>query len=307
MHAHYPSLSSANIAKIGCLTVDVGNSAIKLAVWPAAHERDQHDHADHAVPIAFHTWPWSKDANKAEAVNALVHLCQQWSGWPVGLCSVVSHLTPVLQQALGVNHPVNVLKPASLLQPISVLQPGASMGKVLSLGAYSPQQLGVDRWVNAVAAATYKPQQPCMIISMGTSTTIDYVTDTGQFAGGSIVPGMRTWLNSLHLNTDGLPIVDLPDNPLYSPGTTTHACLQTGLALGYPAVVQAHVEQWRPTTPPCTVIITGGDASAFLRLCPPALANQLTLMPYWTHMGIRAVLSHLNVMPPSVAEQAPHG
>jgi type III pantothenate kinase len=73
------------------------------------------------------------------------------------------------------------------LQPLWVTGAARQCGVVN--GYDDPAQLGPDRWSALVAAHASQPGA-CLVICMGTATTIDALTASGEFLGGVIVPGI---------------------------------------------------------------------------------------------------------------------
>ena len=67
--------------------------------------------------------------------------------------------------------------------------------------------LGKDRLAAAVAGATTFPGENVLIITTGTAITFDFVSDKGEYLGGSISPGMQMRFNALHTFTDKLPLL----------------------------------------------------------------------------------------------------
>lgn len=63
-----------------------------------------------------------------------------------------------------------------------------------------PQQLGIDRWLNMLAAFQ-QYQSAVMVVSLGTATTIDIVSAAGVHQGGFILPGINMMNNSLKNQT----------------------------------------------------------------------------------------------------------
>jgi len=61
-------------------------------------------------------------------------------------------------------------------------------------------QLGSDRWA-ALIAAWQRVQGACLVVNCGTATTVDALSDTGEFLGGLILPGMALMQQSLLNNT----------------------------------------------------------------------------------------------------------
>ncbi|SCX97736.1 type III pantothenate kinase [Nitrosospira sp. Nsp13] len=52
-----------------------------------------------------------------------------------------------------------------------------------------PAQLGSDRWA-ALVAAWELQRQGCLVVDAGTAMTVDALSDTGEFLGGIITPGI---------------------------------------------------------------------------------------------------------------------
>ncbi len=67
-------------------------------------------------------------------------------------------------------------------------------------GYTDPSQLGCDRWM-ALIAARHLLQQSCLVTNVGTAMTVDALSDSGQFLGGIILPGVNLMLRSLKENT----------------------------------------------------------------------------------------------------------
>ena len=55
----------------------------------------------------------------------------------------------------------------------------------------NPREVGADRIVNALAAATDFGGPAIVVDFGGTATTFDVVNDKGQYVGGAIAPGNR--------------------------------------------------------------------------------------------------------------------
>lgn len=59
-----------------------------------------------------------------------------------------------------------------------------------------PAQLGSDRWA-ALVAAWESEGQGCLVVDAGTAMTVDALSDTGEFLGGIITPGLGMMQNVL--------------------------------------------------------------------------------------------------------------
>ena len=68
----------------------------------------------------------------------------------------------------------------------------------------SPARLGGDRWA-ALIAAWRRMGRACLVVNCGTATTVDALTDEGEFIGGLIMPGVTLMQQSLTRNAAQLP------------------------------------------------------------------------------------------------------
>lgn len=79
-----------------------------------------------------------------------------------------------------------------------------------------PAQLGVDRWL-ALLAAWQREQRACLVVNCGTATTVDALSDEGEFLGGLILPGLDLMRQSLvqgtaQLGSQAGELQDFPRN-----------------------------------------------------------------------------------------------
>jgi len=63
-------------------------------------------------------------------------------------------------------------------------------------GYADPAQLGSDRWAALIAAWSLVGKR-CLVASCGTATTVDSLSETGEFIGGLILPGVELMQRSL--------------------------------------------------------------------------------------------------------------
>ena len=114
--------------------------------------------------------------------------------------------------------------------PVYVYRPGDSLP--IELAYRTPQTLGIDRLAAVIGARTRFPGRDCLIVSAGTCITVEHLSASGVYLGGSISPGIGMRLRSMHEHTGRLPLVDavLPKGaPI---GTTTASALQQGAIRG---------------------------------------------------------------------------
>lgn len=133
-----------------------------------------------------------------------------------------------------------------------------------------PAQLGSDRWA-ALVAAWKLQRQGCLVVSAGTAMTVDALSDTGEFLGGIIVPGLELMRNALATNIASLRLgegefCDYPDSTadaIYSGAVQAMSGAVERMSMLL-SVTLGHV-------PDC--IVSGGMASLLLaRLNIPAKA-----------------------------------
>ena len=70
----------------------------------------------------------------------------------------------------------------------------------------SPQEVGADRLVNAVAAF-HKYGGPCVVVDLGTAITFDAISHRGEYLGGVIAAGIGISVEALFAKTARLPFV----------------------------------------------------------------------------------------------------
>lgn len=120
--------------------------------------------------------------------------------------------------------------------------------------------LGTDRLVNVAACHRLytRGERPGIVIDMGTATTIDYYTKSGEFLGGAIAPGLISALRGLLSAAPELPEIEIsPVNEVI--GATTKDCIRSGAIAGHAAMVQGMVSLMaRNRRPVPLVVVTGG-------------------------------------------------
>ncbi|MEG0685638.1 MAG: type III pantothenate kinase, partial [Coprobacillus sp.] len=79
--------------------------------------------------------------------------------------------------------------------------PGIKTG--LNIKYYDPKMVGADRIVNAVSAIS-KYKTPLIIIDFGTATTYCAISESGEYLGGSISPGVKISSEALFQNASKL-------------------------------------------------------------------------------------------------------
>ena len=148
-----------------------------------------------------------------------------------------------------------------------------------------PDCVGIDRLLDALAVrGRQQPGVPAIIIDAGSAITVDWLDESGAFAGGSILPGVRLMALALHDYTALLPVVTLSRSDPPYPGTSTPAALEIGILAAAVGGIQFLITQMtqRAGVAP-DVFLSGGDAA----LLAPALKQPVQLWPEMTLEGVR--------------------
>ncbi len=171
--------------------------------------------------------------------------------------AAIASVVPTVGSA--VEHAVNRLFG---IKPI-VLGPGVKTG--LNIKIDNPAQLGADLAAGAVGALAKYPC-PCIVIDMGTATTISVIGKNGEFLGGVIAAGIKLTMEALTRGTAQLPSVGL-EAPKKTIGTNTIDCIKSGLIIGQASLLDGMITRIeRELGGAATVVATGG-------LAPEVVAN----------------------------------
>lgn len=200
----------------------------------------------------------------------------------IGVCSVVAVQTQLLRQVA-----VDWLGMAAFVaDPQSAAE--------LQIAYRDPQQLGMDRIVNAVAALALYPGRDLILVDAGTATTLCAVSRHGEHLGGAILPGIGMAAHALRQHTNSLPLVQI--NGMPEPvGLTTADNIAAGLFYGQLGAIRELIQHTGRAVfahSESLVIATGGAAGLF------AQANVFhAIRPELTLIGTRLLLDrHSNAV-----------
>jgi type III pantothenate kinase len=130
----------------------------------------------------------------------------------------------------------------------------------------SPQEVGADRLVNAVAAYE-RIGGACVVVDFGTGINFDAVSAAGEYLGGAIAPGVEISLTALTERGARIPRIDLAE-PGSAIGKSTRAAIQSGVIFGFAGMIDGiarRVERELGGEP--VFIATGGLAAAIAPFC----------------------------------------
>ena len=193
------------------LALDVGNTNITLGVYEGEKL---------LFVTRMATNPPRMEDEYASAMLSILHLYNIHTSQVNGavLSSVVPRLTDDLARAVR-----RVWK----VEPFIV---SAQSVPELKVKRDVPNTLGADLVVGAVAAkAMY--HGPCIVIDMGTATTLTGLNADGEVCGVVIIPGVGTSLDALTSRAAQLSSVSLTAPPQVL-GRNTMECIQSGMVFG---------------------------------------------------------------------------
>ena len=167
-----------------------------------------------------------------------------------------------------------------------VVEPGVRTG--VSVLTDNPREVGADRIINALAAASEFGGPAIVVDFGGTATTFDVVNAAGQYIGGAIAPGLELSLEALGRRGAQLRKVELR-RPRSVIAKNTVEALQSGMVFGVAAQVDGMVARMivelGVSADEVSVIATGHLAPLVSEECSSFTAHS----PWLTLQGLRLV------------------
>ncbi len=242
------------------LAIDIGNTHIKVGLFHDGQWQEE--------------WRLSTDPRrtadeyrlpiKGFLQDVLVEQVDQ-----VVLASVVPLLAPVFHR---------VASALSDAEPLEITPPGYGLKVQYS----PPESLGPDRFVNALAAWR-KYRTNLVVVSVGTTATVDAVSEDGVFLGGIIAPGPHFLAQALSQGTARLPLIP-PGFPDCIMGNNTGEAIAIGVGHGFIGMVTELIGRTRQVVGENSpIILTGG----WSRRIMPHLRFEVHLEPTLTLDGLR--------------------
>jgi type III pantothenate kinase len=169
--------------------------------------------------------------------------------------------------------------------PNVVVEPGVRTGVPVLMD--NPREVGADRVINALAAATLY-DGPAIVVDFGTATTFDVVSPRGEYVGGAISPGIDISLEALGRRGAQLRKVELL-RPRSVIAKNTVEALQSGMVFGFASqvdgIVVRMIAELGVPTEDVNVIATGGLAPIVVEECSVFTDHQ----PWLTLLGLELV------------------
>lgn len=143
----------------------------------------------------------------------------------------------------------------------------------------TPEKVGIDRLANAVMAHVRFPNQPVLVIDLGSCITFDLTVGCA-FRGGAISPGLSMRTRAMHTFTARLPQVSIHEAPPLV-GTSTVGALQSGALNGWLNEIKGMTAAFATLYPDLQFVYTGGDISYFEQ----GVKSLIFADPNWTLKG----------------------
>ncbi len=207
------------------LAIDIGNSSIKCALIDNGEVRE---------------------VKRLVNLQDLSSIIKEFDAASIAICSVHYSQDQIIEA-------LPKLKEAFYLTSDSKTPIGLSYD--------TPHTLGMDRLAAAIGAWDIFPENPVMIIDIGSCITYDLVVDA-QYLGGLIAPGIDLRYKSMHDYTANLPLLKDRDAPNFI-GRSTDQSMRSGVINGIVGEIDHHISQLLLKYPDLKVIMTGGDAQLF--------------------------------------------
>ena len=209
------------------LTIDVGNSRIKVAVF------------EHNKQLDFFIF----EAN--EALKNFENIFEKYPNLQKIILSSVGKLEKEVVDFIQNRFPTEIIDHKSKF-PFTNLYA-------------TPETLGIDRMVLAAGATLMYPNQNKLIIDAGTCITYDFVNAENQYLGGAISPGIKIRYKSLNNYTSKLPLLTLSED-FEIIGNSTKSAIHSGVINGVIFEIEGFISQYSLKNQDLTIILTGGDA-----------------------------------------------
>ncbi|MDL2212083.1 type III pantothenate kinase [Erysipelotrichaceae bacterium OttesenSCG-928-M19] len=142
---------------------------------------------------------------------------------------------------------------------------GPNLKSGVAIKIEQPKTLASDILVGIVGAQQ-KYGVNCLVIDLGTATTMTILNDKNEYIGGVVYPGIKLSAAALSQNTSLLPFIDLevPDHVICK---ETIQAMQAGVLYGYASMLDGMIERLEEEYgQKLTIVMTGGLASKVAKL-----------------------------------------
>jgi len=209
------------------LTIDVGNTRIKVAVF------------EHNKQLDFFIFETD------EALKNFKNIFKKYSNLQKITLSSVGKLDEEVLNYIKSQFPTEII---------------THLSKFPFKNLYTtPETLGIDRMVLAAGATLQFPNQNRLVIDAGTCITYDFINSNNEYLGGAISPGIGIRYKSLNEYTSKLPLLSI-SNDFKIIGDSTKNAIHSGVINGVIFEIEGFISQYSLKNQDLTIILTGGDS-----------------------------------------------
>ena len=171
-----------------------------------------------------------------------------------------------------------LLRAVRILTGHDALVVGAGVKTGLHIAINDPGTIAADLVAAAVAAKEEYPL-PCIIVDMGTATTVTVVDEKARYVGGAILPGVVISQNALAEETALLPDIDLQP-PRNAIAVNTVDSMKSGMIYGTAGAIDGLIDRFSAELgrAPASIVATGGISPLICPYCRHAISLDETLL-----------------------------
>lgn len=149
----------------------------------------------------------------------------------------------------------------------------------------TPNTLGVDRIAAIVGAQELFSNKPNLVIDAGTCITYDFISETNNYIGGAIAPGLQMRYKSLNYFTHKLPLLEA-EFPTDFEGNETSQAIHSGIFIGLIDEINGKINRYIQRYGNVNVLLTGGDADILAK----HLKSNIFAAPLLVLQGLNKIL-----------------
>jgi type III pantothenate kinase len=209
------------------LSIDIGNSRVKLAVFKG----------DKCVIVEV--------TNKKNLINKIKSIRESYDV-----------KNAIISSVSGIN--IEDVKIINSFFKVLILDNNLDFPFIIDYK--TKDTLGADRLALMAATAKKYPQKNVLVIDAGTCITYDFMTKDTHYLGGSISPGVLMRYKALNNQTKKLPFLS-PKHPDNFIGSSTKQSIHSGVIFGIINEIEGIISQYKAKYPHLTVVLTGGDTN----------------------------------------------
>jgi type III pantothenate kinase len=152
---------------------------------------------------------------------------------------------------------------------------------------HTPDTLGNDRIAAVAGAHNMFPGKNVLVIDLGTAITFDIITESAEYAGGNISPGMVARFKALHSFTSRLPLLENEELDTVL-GNNTRTAIIAGVQQGIIFELLGYMDFFSRQYSDLKIILTGGDLDFFVN----KLKKPIFVVPNLVLNGLNFILDY---------------